>query len=261
MFGFGADLTQYDFRRILCVVARLSEAKYLGVLDVLRLAGEVEGPVPFPEPVLESLRRLVPCDVVAYHERLPGGRILAYSGEPRGKMTPAIREASRRLEAEDVLKPAGGARKYSDFFSTREYHRSPIYLEVGRPLGVEDMVRLWIDPAGAFGARLEFDRPDRGFQEADRTALDLLRPHLLRFVLNALTRRRRAAPTGRVGRLTPREREILEHVAVGRTNTEVARLLWISPGTVRKHLENAYEKLEVHTRTAAVAALHTAQAE
>jgi DNA-binding CsgD family transcriptional regulator len=38
----------------------------------------------------------------------------------------------------------------------------------------------------------------------------------------------------------------------------VARVLWISPGTVRKHLENAYEKLGVHTRTGAVAALLSA---
>ena len=34
----------------------------------------------------------------------------------------------------------------------------------------------------------------------------------------------------------------------------LAGLLWISPGTVRKHLENAYERLGVHTRTGAVAA-------
>jgi DNA-binding CsgD family transcriptional regulator len=31
-------------------------------------------------------------------------------------------------------------------------------------------------------------------------------------------------------------------------------VLWISAGTVRKHLENVYEKLGVHTRGAAVAA-------
>jgi DNA-binding CsgD family transcriptional regulator len=36
-------------------------------------------------------------------------------------------------------------------------------------------------------------------------------------------------------------------------NAEVAEALWISPGTVRKHLENAYAKLGVRTRTAAVA--------
>ena len=57
--------------------------------------------------------------------------------------------------------------------------------------------------------------------------------------------------------MSPREREILELVAQGLTNAQVARMLWISPGTVRKHLENAYEKLDVHTRTGAVAALLT----
>jgi DNA-binding CsgD family transcriptional regulator len=55
--------------------------------------------------------------------------------------------------------------------------------------------------------------------------------------------------------LSPREREILGLVAQGMTNIQVARMLWISPGTVRKHLENVYEKLGVHTRTGAIAAV------
>ena len=59
-----------------------------------------------------------------------------------------------------------------------------------------------------------------------------------------------AAPT-----LTPCELDLLKLVAQGLTNAQIARMLWISLGTVRKHLENAYGKLEVHTRTAAVAAL------
>ena len=54
-------------------------------------------------------------------------------------------------------------------------------------------------------------------------------------------------------RLTPREREILELVAEGRTNAEIAESLWVSRGTVRKHLDNVYAKLGVHTRTAAAA--------
>jgi DNA-binding CsgD family transcriptional regulator len=54
--------------------------------------------------------------------------------------------------------------------------------------------------------------------------------------------------------LTPREREVLALVGDGKTNAEVADELWISPGTVRRHLENVFAKLGVHTRTAAAAA-------
>jgi DNA-binding CsgD family transcriptional regulator len=53
--------------------------------------------------------------------------------------------------------------------------------------------------------------------------------------------------------LTPRESQILAWVARGKTNREVAELLWIAPTTVRKHLENVYAKLGVTSRTAAVA--------
>lgn len=54
-------------------------------------------------------------------------------------------------------------------------------------------------------------------------------------------------------RLTARELEILSLVAEGRTNAEIAERLWVSFGTVKKHLENVYAKLGVHTRTAAAA--------
>jgi DNA-binding CsgD family transcriptional regulator len=54
-------------------------------------------------------------------------------------------------------------------------------------------------------------------------------------------------------RLTPREREILDLVAEGGTNDEIAARLWVSPGTVGRHLEHIYAKLGVHTRTAAAA--------
>jgi DNA-binding CsgD family transcriptional regulator len=52
--------------------------------------------------------------------------------------------------------------------------------------------------------------------------------------------------------LTAREQQVLAWVARGKTNPEVAEILWVSPTTVRKHLENVYAKLGVHTRTAAV---------
>lgn len=55
--------------------------------------------------------------------------------------------------------------------------------------------------------------------------------------------------------LTPRERQVLAWVARGKTNPEIAQTLWIAPTTVRKHLENIYAKLGVHTRTAAATRL------
>ena len=55
--------------------------------------------------------------------------------------------------------------------------------------------------------------------------------------------------------LSARELEVLALVADGLRNAEIAEALWVSPATVRKHLENIYDKLGVHTRTAAVAYL------
>lgn len=52
--------------------------------------------------------------------------------------------------------------------------------------------------------------------------------------------------------LTQREREILDALARGRMNKEVANELEISIGTVRKHIQHIYEKLHVNTRVEAV---------
>jgi DNA-binding NarL/FixJ family response regulator len=48
--------------------------------------------------------------------------------------------------------------------------------------------------------------------------------------------------------LTPREREIIRHVALGLRNAEVARKLFISEQTVKTHLNNIFQKLEVRDR-------------
>jgi DNA-binding NarL/FixJ family response regulator len=55
-----------------------------------------------------------------------------------------------------------------------------------------------------------------------------------------------------VDELRPSERKILELLAMGMANKEIADRLGLSPGTVRWHLENIYSKLHVHSRTEAV---------
>jgi DNA-binding CsgD family transcriptional regulator len=51
--------------------------------------------------------------------------------------------------------------------------------------------------------------------------------------------------------LSGREQEVLYWVAQGKTNATVARILGISPGTVKRHLENIYSQLGVENRHAA----------
>jgi DNA-binding CsgD family transcriptional regulator len=62
----------------------------------------------------------------------------------------------------------------------------------------------------------------------------------------------------RIERLTARERQILEHVALGQENDAIGLELGIAPATVAKHLEHVFRKLGVPNRTAAAARLNAA---
>lgn len=53
-------------------------------------------------------------------------------------------------------------------------------------------------------------------------------------------------------RLTPREREVLLHIAEGAANDKIGVMLSISDNSVEWHLKNIYRKLQVSNRTAAV---------
>ena len=63
-----------------------------------------------------------------------------------------------------------------------------------------------------------------------------------------------AAPTGAsedLPDLTKRELEILQLVAEGHSNTQLAKMLWVTEQTVKFHLSNVYRKLDVANRTEA----------
>lgn len=54
------------------------------------------------------------------------------------------------------------------------------------------------------------------------------------------------------GVLTPRESEILNLIAAGLSNREIADRLFLSPRTVERHIANLYLKLDVHTKAEAI---------
>jgi DNA-binding NarL/FixJ family response regulator len=82
------------------------------------------------------------------------------------------------------------------------------------------------------------------FSDRDRALLTLLRPHLYAAYREGT---RPPAPD-----LTARQQELLQLVAAGYTNSQIARRLAVADSTVRKHLENIFERLQVTSRTAAV---------
>ena len=60
---------------------------------------------------------------------------------------------------------------------------------------------------------------------------------------------------GRWAELTARQAEVIRLVSDGYTDQRIADSLGISPRTVKTHLENAHQRLGVHSRFAAVAAV------
>jgi DNA-binding NarL/FixJ family response regulator len=72
----------------------------------------------------------------------------------------------------------------------------------------------------------------------------------LRTVGEALTD---SIPAVELSHLTDREREVVELLAQGLTNKEIAEALVITTNTVKRHLKAIFRKLEVHTRSAAAA--------
>ena len=55
------------------------------------------------------------------------------------------------------------------------------------------------------------------------------------------------------GSLTPREREVVRRVALGRSTPQIAADLGLSPATIRSHVRNAMVKVGAHTRAQLVA--------
>lgn len=145
-----------------------------------------------------------------------------------------------------------GVRLMEDVTTRSAFRRTPLFHQVIRVVHDEPMAEICLSrPEHSRYRKILFCRVDdarRGFGEHERRILQLLAPHFARPIFATEDRRRRVAGYG----LTRRELDVLRCVGAGSTNGEVATELWISPLTVRTHLENIFAKLGVHTRADAI---------
>jgi DNA-binding CsgD family transcriptional regulator len=243
------------------------------LLDFLLMAVADEGTTPFATDVLAGLRKVVPCEAVSYREWSPqellGFSLAADDPEsilPVWRVYPQVRQGDPLAGGASHGSPLpnrewlGRALAISDFISDREFRRRGLYAEVCKPLGVRAVMKVFLPTGGATGASFVFDSTRSRFTESDRLTLQRILPHLGQLRRNAHARRTypalidsTAAARIRLLRLSPRERVVLARAAAGETNTAIAQALFVGPGTIRKHLEHIYDKLEVRTRTQAAA--------
>jgi DNA-binding CsgD family transcriptional regulator len=234
--------------------------RILDVVDAGRGAEPVSGGLP--DAVLTRLAELVPCDLVSFTDFDVASSVAYFDQECSGDDV-----ASRQSEAPEPDDPffrhywqtdccsypsrSGDditVTKRSDFYTDLQWRGTPMFAECFADLGFTHELMCCLPTQHTRARRVIFFRSgSTDFDECDRLNLSLLRPHFTEM-------ERRTQPTNDVQtRLTPRQRELMHLVAAGHTNSEIAKRLYLTNNTVRKHLENIFERLEVGTRTAAVA--------
>jgi LuxR family maltose regulon positive regulatory protein len=147
-------------------------------------------------------------------------RPLAEAGGRSGRSIEILALSALALEALGRPGEADAALAQALFLARpEEYAR--LFLDLGKPLG-----ELLARAAGDYG----------------------------RDLLDAMRAERQATPVDAlVEPITERELEVLQLLAEGLSNKKIADRLVVAPSTVKQHLKNIYGKLDVHSRTQAVA--------
>lgn len=244
----------------------MEPAVYEAMLDVVLQSVELESPRPFPESVTEALRRVVPCDSLSYREWTEQDGTVEQSSAAEDLPDRVPLWARYYLYQQDDPMPCGHPGSgmpvpdliglpltIGDVTSETRFRQTGLYFEICRPFGVRDVLKLHLPTEDGRASSFVFDRSDTRFRERDRAALRRLYPFLVQLRRNARSRAAALNATETLALLTPRERVVLARAAAGETNKEIARALFVSSTTVRRHLEHVYVKLGVPNRAAASA--------
>jgi DNA-binding CsgD family transcriptional regulator len=230
----------------------LSEGDVHRALAVVAVAAADRDGTPFGIETVDTIVAAIRADEAAYVEWRFGDRDavrVARGGDAPPWLDQALAATCGSYPLRDIEHAASvEPLRISDVVSRARFRQSRFYLSVMRPLGREHELKLWLPAPPGHARYFEFERgPGPDFDERDRSFLSLLRPHLAR--LRVRWERRPHLPS-----LTERERDVLALVAEGLTNRQISSRLFISPATVRTHLEHIYDKLGVRSRAGAVSA-------
>ena len=230
------------------------------VLDLIADADSAGSIETYHAELLRALVAVFPCDIVNFNDFQivapcdPAGVAIvtcttAPLAEPVNPIPLSLIEAFVRNMAEHPLihRQANGdchAYRLSDATSMRSFRRVALYGEFFAPAAIGHQLTIGLPGPPHHLLGIWANRARRDFSDDDLLLAELLRPSLQAAEIAVRRASARAA-------LTPREREVLDLVAAGATNAAVAEALVVSPGTVKKHLDNIYAKLGVRSRIGA----------
>jgi DNA-binding CsgD family transcriptional regulator len=174
---------------------------------------------------------------------------------PRGRSTRCaavnidtrmLRQYDEQIHMHDTVTPVLRAQRQAacvdDVINRPTLERSEHYADFLRPCGMHHGVNVFFFNQGRDVGDLRIwrsaDQPAFGPREL--TLLNALTPYFQQALSVEL-------PLN--GALSPRERAVVEHVAAGRSDKEIARLMSIGFTTVRTHLKNAMAKTNSSNRT------------
>lgn len=227
-----------------------------GVYDLIG----VDDLAALPEAILAVTERVVSSEITSYNEIDPGRQSVFSISTPASAVFDGAADVLAAHLAENPLvvhqstTGDGTPRRMSDFISMRQLRRRGLYQLLYRRLGVEHQLAFGLlEPGKVIG--IAVNRGGSDFDQRDLAALEVLRPFVARHRRQLIARSRDAGPLAAPAEeldLTPRQSRILDLVSEGATNAQIAALLVISEHTVAKHLENAFRRLGVTNRTAAV---------
>jgi LuxR family maltose regulon positive regulatory protein len=172
-------------------------------------------------------------------------RALAEAGGRNGRLIEILGLQALALAAQDRPEEASAALLQALSLGRPEgYVR--VFLDLGWPLyellertAARDPGAASIPVVGDYGRELLNAFPQEGEARGSRAG--------------KAVPQRPAASEALVEPLTDRELEVLQLLAEGMSNKEIAARLIVAPSTVKQHLKNIYAKLDVHSRTQAVA--------
>ena len=246
------------------VTKELTNRELRGALDVLHAIGEsCTGGADFARRGVQWLPRLAPselctlsvCDLDTGHRSVVSDHPGAISRRELDIFDryffvhPLLREHGRN--------PGAVTRRIEDCTAATDFRASALYNEYYRAIRIDQVTAVPIYVGRRFLVSFVLNRRGLPYADRERELLELARPHLANlYRLGIAADRVREVPADipfdvAAVPLTPREREVLDWVAAGKTNRDIAAILEASPRTVEKHLERIYEKLGVETRTAA----------